>query len=297
VETPVWLLAWRLLNWPFFSVKTCSKCDYYLQNKALNAKAAALSKFWQCTSLHKVSDLQGCQYTQTPYQPQPISKHNSYIFLDHSSGGGRVKRVCLFASGGTPNENNNPTCQSPDQSVRIDTFESLLMGRNEAHCDRDAALRERDAALRERDAALAEKESAVKELIVSRRERNAAVADRLLAERAMDSARATVDNIKATRHYRYDEVLNGLEVAKVEMATLEDALRKSEQSYDEILQKHNNVEKELSTSKEMISVYEQRLVSLSDRVSQLKAKEALHASKRYVFVGTNGPPLFYIKNS
>ena len=51
----------------------------------------------------------------------------------------------------------------------------------------------------------------------------------------------------------------------------------------------------MSTSKEMISVYEQRLVSLSDRVSQLEAKEALHALKRYVFVGTNGPPLFYIK--
>jgi len=113
----------------------------------------------------------------------------------------------------------------------------------------------------------------------------------------MDSACATVENIKATRHYHYDEVLNELEVAKVEMATLEDALRKSEQSYDEILQKHDNVEKELSTRKEMISVYEQRLVSLSDRVSQLEAKEALHASKRYVFVGTNGPPLFYIKKS
>ena len=35
-------------------VKACSKCDNYLQNKALNAKAsslprAALSKFWQCS--------------------------------------------------------------------------------------------------------------------------------------------------------------------------------------------------------------------------------------------------------
>jgi len=247
-------------------------------------------RFQNSGSVHKVSDLRGCQYTQTPYQPQPISKHNSYICLDLSSGGGRVKRVRLLASGGTPNENNNPTCQSPDQSVRIDTVESLLIERNEARCDRDAALRERDAAL-------AEKESAVQELIALRRERNAAAAERHLAEREMDSARATVENTKATSHCRYDKVLNELEVAKVEMATLEDALRKSEQSYDEILQKHDNVEKELSTRKEMISVYEQRLVSLSDRVSQLEAKEALHALKRYVFVGTNGPPLFYIKKS
>jgi len=47
----------------------------------------------------------------------------------------------------------------------------------------------------------------------------------------------------------------------------------------------------------MISVYEQRLVSLSDRVSQLEAKQALHASKLYVFIGTNGPPIFTEKNS
>ncbi len=55
-------------------VKTCSKCDYYLANKALNAKAsslpqAQLSKFWQCASLHKVSELRNCVYTDTPYQP------------------------------------------------------------------------------------------------------------------------------------------------------------------------------------------------------------------------------------
>jgi hypothetical protein len=124
-----------------------------LQNKALNAKAsslprAALSKFWQCTSLHKVSNLWSYQYTETPYQPQPITKHNNYICLDCSSGGSRVKRVHLFASGGTPNENNNPTCRSPDQSVRINTVESLLMERNEARRDRDLAISDRDAALR-----------------------------------------------------------------------------------------------------------------------------------------------------
>ena len=53
----------------------------------------------------------------------------------------------------------------------------------------------------------------------------------------------------------------------------------------------------MCTRKDLITVYEQHLVSLSERISQLEAKQALHASKRYVFVGTNGPPLFYIKNS
>jgi hypothetical protein len=151
-----------------------------------------------------------------------------------------VKRVCLFGSGGTinegmSNEDDNNNNGLSNHSIRIDTVESLLMEWNEAYCERDLAVSDEDAALRERVAALAEKESAVQELIALRRERNTAAADRHLAEREMDSARATVENTKATSHYRYDKVLNELEVAKVEMATLEDALRKSEHCYDEIL--------------------------------------------------------------
>jgi hypothetical protein len=55
-------------------VNTCSRCNYYLQNRNLNNKAlilprSQLSKLWQCTSLHKVGDLYHSQCTQMPYQP------------------------------------------------------------------------------------------------------------------------------------------------------------------------------------------------------------------------------------
>jgi hypothetical protein len=43
-------------------LKKCNKYNYYLQNKALNAKAfnlprSQLSKFWQCTTPHKVASI------------------------------------------------------------------------------------------------------------------------------------------------------------------------------------------------------------------------------------------------
>jgi hypothetical protein len=86
----------------FAFVKTCSKCDYYLQNRALNMKALSmprseLSKMWQCTSLHRVGDLNSSEAFKTPYQEVPITSYNSYIVKDHSSGSSS-KRVQLFES-------------------------------------------------------------------------------------------------------------------------------------------------------------------------------------------------------
>lgn len=54
-------------------VRNCSKCDYYLQNKALNMKAqtlprSQLSKMWQCTDVHKFSNLYHSHCTNTPYK-------------------------------------------------------------------------------------------------------------------------------------------------------------------------------------------------------------------------------------
>ena len=46
----------------FDFVNTCSRCDYYMQNHALNAKALklpslVLSSMWQCTGNHILGDL------------------------------------------------------------------------------------------------------------------------------------------------------------------------------------------------------------------------------------------------
>jgi len=65
-------------------IQTCSKCDYYLQNRALNAKAlklprSELSAMWQCTAKHKVGDLNCHDGNNTPYQPAPVMKYNSFL--------------------------------------------------------------------------------------------------------------------------------------------------------------------------------------------------------------------------
>ena len=66
----------------FAFIDRCSKCDYYLQNHALNMKALSLprsqlSKMWQCTSLHRVGDLNSSVAFNTPYQEVPVTSYNS----------------------------------------------------------------------------------------------------------------------------------------------------------------------------------------------------------------------------
>jgi hypothetical protein len=65
-------------------VKTCSRCDYYAQNKALNMKALTLpwkelSKLWQCTSKHNVGELFHAKCGGTPHQAAISSSSTNYI--------------------------------------------------------------------------------------------------------------------------------------------------------------------------------------------------------------------------
>jgi hypothetical protein len=133
-----------------------------------------------------VSKLRNCVYADTPYQRQPVTKNNSFICLHHSSES-RVKRVRLFATSASLNEDNTSVRHTPNEPpcipVRTNTIESLLMERNDALCyrdsaisDRDKAYLERDEALRERDAAVAKKESIRREIQSLRIEWNGVVA-------------------------------------------------------------------------------------------------------------------------
>jgi len=71
----------------FSFIQTCSKCDYYLQNRALNAKAlklprSELSAMWQCTGCtgkHKLGDLSCHDGTNTSYRPAPVTKYDSFL--------------------------------------------------------------------------------------------------------------------------------------------------------------------------------------------------------------------------
>jgi hypothetical protein len=68
----------------FYFVKFCSRCDYYVQNRALNMKAmklprSELSAMWQCSALHKLGDLNCHDSHNTPYRPGPVNKYNSFL--------------------------------------------------------------------------------------------------------------------------------------------------------------------------------------------------------------------------
>jgi hypothetical protein len=88
-------------------IKTCSKCDFYNQNRALNMKAltrphSELSLMWQCTDSHRLGDLYHHDSLKTPYRPAIVSKYNSYISCSHASNGSTsissAKHVRLFQS-------------------------------------------------------------------------------------------------------------------------------------------------------------------------------------------------------
>jgi hypothetical protein len=65
-------------------ISTCSKCNFYMQNKALNMKARVLpclqlSQMWKCTADHKLGDVYHHDSRQTPYRPVKPTKLNSYV--------------------------------------------------------------------------------------------------------------------------------------------------------------------------------------------------------------------------
>jgi hypothetical protein len=155
-------------------VKTCGRCDYYLQNRSLNNKSltlprSQLSKLWQCTSYHKVGDLFYSQCSQTPYQPIKPTKMNSFICSDHSSQSrSATKRVRLFEPS-TPYmnvENETPlsvqSLQVPNKEQHHDSLkiDLAIAERNRAFAERDKAAAERDFAFVERDKAYSKSDAA-----------------------------------------------------------------------------------------------------------------------------------------
>jgi hypothetical protein len=68
----------------FEVVKICSRCNYYMQNHALNAQAlklphSELSSMWQCTGSHILGDLYYHDSHKTPYRPVATMRYNAFI--------------------------------------------------------------------------------------------------------------------------------------------------------------------------------------------------------------------------
>ena len=108
----------------FDFLNTCSRCDYYMQNHALNAKALklpslVLSSMWQCTGNHILGDLCHHQSQKTPYRATKINSYNSYITSKSSvrasnNNSGSEKRPRLAFDHNTPQleEQNTPLSTS-----------------------------------------------------------------------------------------------------------------------------------------------------------------------------------------
>jgi hypothetical protein len=105
----------------FDFVNTCSRCDYYMQNRAFNAKALKLprlelSSMGQCTGNHILGDLCHHQSQKTPYRATKINSYNSYITSKSSvrasnNNSGSGKRLRVVFDHNTPQlaEQNTPS--------------------------------------------------------------------------------------------------------------------------------------------------------------------------------------------
>ncbi len=126
----------------FSFVKLCSGCDYYLQNRPLNAIAmkkcrSSLSKYWQCTTPHSFGQLT----SSDPYPAVKRNKYNSYLLIDRGSNNGgqsSSKKVRIDSACQQP----NPCVldQLPIQRPRVITFKEY----SKALSEKDSALAERD---------------------------------------------------------------------------------------------------------------------------------------------------------
>jgi hypothetical protein len=246
----------------FDFVKTCSRCDYYLQNRALNMKAlklprSELSSMWQCTGRHQLSELITHSGQKTPYRPAPITKQNSYICSSHETNNSASgKRVRLFAD--TPQSEQQRTAHAPSlvPSPAPSPVPMLLQ----------SVLYELNKCQQERDEARAELHSLQNRF------------EQLLTE--LDEMRADAEKAR-TDHMN---VVNNLQSEiQVLRARCNDLVDKNE------LLTHNNNEYQQS-----LVDCQKRVASLVGRVAAIEKQQDSLRSKQPLVVGRSAP-LKYIQ--
>jgi hypothetical protein len=252
----------------------CSKCDYYLQNKALNMKArtlprSELSKMWQCTSLHKFADVYHSYCTNTPYKPASPKKSNSYICSTRPSILlSARKRVQLFDATPVSEEKSQSTSQAPANEHDQSNVASLIELKN-VEAQRDVAVRDRDIAIAERDRAIKEKNDmiALNDSFIKERDMAYLKADsskvecyRLIVQRdkAVDDR-----NLFAAEN---DKMLGKLAALESEVMILRRRIEVLNHEKQAMMEKYNNANAQLA-------VYAERQSRLSDRVTALESRQ------------------------
>jgi hypothetical protein len=186
-------------GFPF--VLRCSGCDYYVNNRPLNAIAMKkerheLSRFWQCTKLHNYGELSAALRDKTPYQPVKPSRYNCVSMID-AGVGSSAKRVRLFSPPPMESEAilTPPTLPAAVAAVPVENTsgtsgQNPVMEMYKLKLDFEKAVRDYRKAILERDSALEEVAAVKSQLIEAKRSQDAAVADKEKALSDLDAVLA-----------------------------------------------------------------------------------------------------------
>lgn len=273
-------------------VNTCSRCDYYVQNRALSPKAltvprSELSKLWQCTTLHNSGELYHVRCRGSSYRTEKRTSRNSFITNARSGDGGPVsgpKRVRLFSP--TPTSASLTT----GEAAEVEQSPEEEEGNNTRYiCTECAALRATNSLLLdERDRVVYEKMEALKDRDVTIEGRNQAITDMNVA--VMERSQAIMDRDASLTRYEelkenYDIEVNRREALQRRVVDLEKRLAEMEEANSK-LQRTN------SRNEEVVKKCTEKVTQLSARVNTL---ERIPSRSNVVTIGCSAEPLRYIK--
>lgn len=237
-------------------VKTCSHCDYYLQNKALNQKAlklprSQLSKIWQCTSLHKLGELYHSSCMGSKYRPLVPNKTNSYLCSDHGVSKATSKRVRLFSP--EPEEGCSRAAvaeveQSPNAAITISDLAIAM------ECQ---TLKEHNAILvQECDQAIGEMEDAIRGKADALKERDVAIDQMERAITACDAAKAGRYKAGVERDaalHKSDQAAKAMALLNARITALEAELEESVKKNDLMETINRALEQDKNDSSQLIA--------------------------------------------
>jgi hypothetical protein len=191
---------------------------------------------------------------------------------------------------------NDCNLQSADYQQLIAQRDKAVAERDLAHAERDIAHAEKDKACAERDEARAERDISLREREIALRERDIARSERDIARSERDSACHERDLACAERLYQLDVAANKKTEYMETIKQLKCALQSLECSRDSLLSENRKLVEEIRRKGEMFSSFTKHQAHLHERVCNLEAMQSLRQSRTYVFVGSKGPPLKYIRN-
>ncbi len=140
----------------------CSGCDYYCNNRVLNAlalkKPRSKLSYWQCCKPHNLGELSSSADLKTLYQPTPTTRYNRFCTSDRSCNSSNSKRVRLFSPDAlitTHTESDNNRSSFPLNPVMDKVRLELELKKAVSECKK--AILEKDEGKTELTAVVTEK--------------------------------------------------------------------------------------------------------------------------------------------